>query len=365
MGRKDDQCLRYIANHRQFGYRGNCLPVDHDKARTMSRTLIVVPVLNDGHSLGILVPELAKRLNGRCVSLLIVDDGSLPPIENGSEISVEALPGQIITLSRTFGHQKAIAIGLAYAAANRLADLFVIMDADGEDDPKDVERLLDAIANSSDPLSIVVAKRTKRSEGIAFRVFYQLYRFVFLLLTGHHISFGNFSAMPISAVQRLVAMSELWMSLPGTILRSRLPMIEVPTERGRRYRGQSRMNLVSLVTLGFGAVATFLDSALTRIILAAFALVACGIVASIVASGLKLVGMATPGWVTTVIGDSLILMIGVAILSFVGLSLTIIVGAHTVPAPAVNFQQFIVRISNLASGSKDTEQRFELRDRAG
>ena len=184
-----------------------------------ARTLIVIPVLNDAHSLSILVQELAKRLIGRNVSLLIVDDGSVPPIDVSSEAGAAALPGQVITLSRTLGHQKAIAIGLAYAAADRLADVFVIMDADGEDDPKDVERLLDAIAHSSDQLSIVVAKRTKRSEGIAFRLFYQLYRFVFFLLTGHRISFGNFSAMPIGAVQRLVAMSELWMSLPGTILR--------------------------------------------------------------------------------------------------------------------------------------------------
>jgi polyisoprenyl-phosphate glycosyltransferase len=329
----------------------------------MSRTLIVLPVLNDAHSLEVLIQELAKGLKERFVSMLIVDDGSLPPIEIGSEAS--ALPGQIITLSRTLGHQKAIAIGLAYAAAHRLADVFIIMDADGEDDPKDVERLLDEVATARDPMSIVVATRTKRSEGVAFRIFYQLYRFVFLLMTGHHISFGNFSAMPISAVQRLVAMSELWMSLPGTILRSRLPMIEVPTERGRRYRGQSRMNLVSLVTHGFGAVTAFVEIALTRMILAAFTLVACGIVASIIAFGLKLVGMATPGWLTTVIGDSLILLVGVAILSFVGLSLTIIVGAHTVPAPAVNFQQFILRISNLAPGSKDAERRFELRDHTG
>ena len=145
----------------------------------------------------------------------------------------------------------------------------------------------------------------------------------------------------------------------------RLPIIKVSTKRGRRYGGRSRMDLVSLVTLGFGAVTTFLESALTRIILAAFALVACGIGASIVASGLKLAGMATPGWVTTVISDSLILLVGVVILSFVGLSLTIIVGTHTVPAPAVSFQQFIARISNLASESKGAEYRFELRDRAG
>jgi hypothetical protein len=49
------------------------------------------------------------------VSLLVIDDGSLPPIEIAEEVDACALPGQVITLSRNLGHQMAIAIGLAYA----------------------------------------------------------------------------------------------------------------------------------------------------------------------------------------------------------------------------------------------------------
>jgi hypothetical protein len=105
------------------------------------------------------------------------------------------------------------------------------------------------------------------------------------------------------------------------------------------------MNFVSLVTLGFGAVSTFLESVLTRIILGASGLVAVSVLASAVAIFLKLVGMATPGWMTTVIGVSLTLMIGVAILCFVGLALTILMGSQTVPAPSANYRSFIARIS--------------------
>jgi hypothetical protein len=246
-------------------------------------------------------------------------------------------------LSRNLGHQKAIAIGLAYAVAHRLADIFLVMDADGEDMPDDVPRMLTSIEGCSD-LSIAVAKRIKRSERLTFRIFYQLYRLVFLFFTGHRISFGNFSAMRIGAAQRLVNMGELWVSLPATILRSRLPLIELSVERGRRYQDDSRMNIVSLVILGFGAVAAFLDIALTRMILSASGLVGLCLVASAVATVLKLVGLATPGWVTTVIGTSLILMIGVAILSFIGLALSILAGAHTIPTPCMLFQSFVARV---------------------
>jgi polyisoprenyl-phosphate glycosyltransferase len=306
------------------------------------RTLIIVPVLNDEGSLTTLIRELTRELADRtAVSMLVVDDGSVPPIDL---VHVRALEGQVITLSRNLGHQKAIAIGLAHAVAHSLADVFVVMDADGEDRPGDVARLLAAV-ESGPELSLVVAQRTKRSERLAFRASYQLYRLLFFLLTGHRISFGNFSAIGIAAARRLVAMHELWASFPATLIRSRLPIVELPTDRGKRYHDQPRMNFVSLVTHGFGAVSTFLESVLTRIILGASILVAVCVLASVVAIALKLVGMATPGWMTTVIGVSLILMVSIAILSFVGLGLSLLAGSQTVPAPSASYSSFIARIS--------------------
>jgi hypothetical protein len=318
---------------------------------TATSVLIVVPVLNDERSLGVLIRELARQLAGRPqVSMLVVDDGSLPPLDM-SRMALsdnESLPGQIITLSRNVGHQRAIAIGLAYAAAHQLADIMVVMDSDGEDLPGDVPRLLAAVEDGSE-MAIAVAKRVKRSERFAFRAFYQLYRLIFRMLTGHRIAFGNFSAMRIGAVQRLVSMSELWLSFPATVLRSRLPIVELPTHRGLRYRDQPRMNIVSLVVLGFGGVSAFLESALTRIILAASGLIGFCLVASVTATIFKFIGWATPGWVTTVIGMSLILFVGLAILCFIGLALSILAGAHTVQTPAALFQSFIARTMKFES----------------
>jgi hypothetical protein len=306
------------------------------------RTVIIVPALNDEGGLTTLVRELASELADRTAfSLLVVDDGSIPPIDVGNALLVD---GRVLTLSRNLGHQKAIAIGLAYALANNLADVFVVMDADGEDRPRDVARLLTALESGSE-FSVVVAQRMNRREPLAFRAFYQIYRLLFFLLTGYRISFGNFCAMHIAAARRLVAMNELWVNFPATLIRSRLPLIELPTERGKRFQDRSRMNFISLITLGFGAVSTFAESVLTRIILAASGLVAVCVCASASAIVLKLVGMATPGWMTSVLGASLILTIAVAILSFVGLALTILAGSQTIPAPSAVYSSFIARAS--------------------
>ena len=105
------------------------------------------------------------------------------------------------------------------------------------------------------------------------------------------------------------------------------------------------MNFISLITLGFGAISTFVESVLTRIIIAASGLVAVCVFASAAAIVLKVVGMATPGWMTTVIGVSLILTIAVAILAFVGLALTILAGSQAVPAPSATYLSFIARTS--------------------
>ena len=180
------------------------------------------------------------------------------------------------------------------------------MDADGEDKPQDVPRLLAAIGDRRS--IVVVGERTKRSEDLVFRTFYQIYWLMFFLLTGHRIGFGNFLALPAVSARRVANMGELWLSLPATILRSRIPIINVPTERGSRLHGTSQMSLVSLVVHGLRAMAVFVEYALTRIILGALALLLLCAVASAVAIFQKFIGMATPGWVTTVVGVSLVIL---------------------------------------------------------
>ena len=319
--------------------------------------VIIIPVLNDGRSLSILIQDLARHLSDRSrISLLVVDDGSLPPLEPCSLASNdEGLPGQIVTLYRNLGHQKAIAIGLAYAVSSSLADIIVVMDADGEDLPSNVSQMLTAVETAPE-LSVTVATRVKRSERLTFRFFYQLYRLVFWMLTGQRISFGNFSAMRFGAARRLINMSELWLSYPATILRSGLPRVELPMERGHRYRDEPRMNVVSLVTLGFGAVSVFFERVLTRVILVASALIGFCLLASILALILKVIGLATPGWVTTVIGICLIVLLGVGILAFVGLALGFLAGPHTVQTPATLYALFVARISKFGSGAETSKQ---------
>ncbi|RST86282.1 glycosyltransferase [Aquibium carbonis] len=280
---------------------------------------IVVPVFNDWDSLRILIAELARSLADETgpVHLLVVDDGSTEADTGFAEALAETgIEGTLVRLVRNVGHQRAIAIGLCHAVRTP-AEAIVIMDGDGEDRPQDVPLLLRALRVNAG--SIVVAERGRRSEGLRFTLFYRLYRQIFSLLTGTQITFGNFSAMDRAVARRLTAMHELLLHVPATMLRSRCPIIRVAADRGHRFAGLSKMNLVSLVVHGLSSVAVFSERTFTRILLFSAGMFGLSALATAVAVIMKLAGLATPGWATTVAGILMIVLVQNAAVALGGL----------------------------------------------
>lgn len=227
----------------------------------------MTPVLNDWASLAELVQRigaLAALAQDRVV-VVAVDDGSIrvePPPASALGGALEQI--HIVRLRANQGHQRAIALGLAWAERNVTCDLFVVMDSDGEDRPEELENLL--AAHRRKPEAIVVARRKRRSEGLAFRVFYQVYKALFLVLTGKPISFGNFSLIPAQYVPNVIYNGGVWNNYAATLLRCRIPIVFEPTIRGTRYFGVSSMNFTSLMIHGMSAISVFSDMVIGRII---------------------------------------------------------------------------------------------------
>ncbi|MEL6859925.1 MAG: glycosyltransferase [Pseudomonadota bacterium] len=228
---------------------------------------IVTPVLNDWDSFQQLVREIdaLPALQGRNVSILAVDDGSISiELED-----VAALPGcvqdlNVLRLKANQGHQRAIAIGLSYIYEHAAPEQVIVMDSDGEDRPQDIEALLKA--HEEAPQKIVVAKRRQRSESFVFKAFYQVYKSMFATLTGRTISFGNFSLVPGNRLSNVIFNTGIWNNYAATLLKSRVPIIVTPTDRGKRFFGASSMSLTSLIVHGISAIAVFSDIAIGRMI---------------------------------------------------------------------------------------------------
>lgn len=306
----------------------------------MTRFVIVTPIYEDNEASSRLFRDLHAVL-GPQVFIAAVDDGSVrEPVEPGL-LREAGASGVVIRLRRNVGHQRAIAIGLSYAAENHVdADCVIVMDSDGEDTPQSILELIEPL--QSDAVDIVVAQRRSRVESLRFRTFYRVYRWMFNLFSGRQISFGNFMAMKVPAMKRLAAMNEIWTHIAASVLVSKLRVAVRPLDRGRRYAGQSKMNFVGLALHGFRAMMVFAEDVLLRVGIASSIVAILAILGGIAAVLLKLNDIATPGWFSVALGVLLIVFLQTGVLTLMSLMLTGML--RSAANVAVDWKQFVDRV---------------------
>ncbi|MEK7226709.1 MAG: glycosyltransferase family 2 protein [Bacteroidota bacterium] len=278
------------------------------------KIIILTPFFDEEESLNQLLSglnSLLPQFPDSSFSLLVIDDGSTGKftIKAASQFSV-----QVLRLQRNIGHQKAIAVGLAYIKENMECDKVLVMDADGEDRPEDAIALLKESQNN--PGNIIFAKRKSRQEGNSFRLFYSIYKFAFRILTGKRIAFGNFLIMPKPLLDKVVYYSEIWNHIAGGILKTGLPYSSVITHRGKRYAGRSKMSFHSLLMHGLGAIAVFIDTIAGRLLIFSLVLIGISLLAILALVGVKtFTDLAIPGWTSTVMSAMLIILLQSFLLS--------------------------------------------------
>jgi glycosyltransferase involved in cell wall biosynthesis len=301
-----------------------------------ARVVIVAPVYRDWHSASILCRELDDNLSKLATiaaRVILVDDGSPGGVEGWRSFAPQTLNTiDVLRLRRNLGHQRAIAVGLCYIHDYCPCDMVVVMDADGEDRPEHAIELIKRFLDG--PPRIIFAERRKRLEGATFQVGYVLYRVVHRVLTGIPVRVGNFSVLPSASLNCLVSMSETWNHYAGAIFKSKLGYEVVPLDRGRRYYGQSHMDVTSLVNHGLAGIATFHDTVAVRILLASVLAMTVAVLALAVVMGVWIPSrLPIPNWASYWAGFLLLLLIQILVSSF-NLVFTLItnrVGASFVP----------------------------------
>jgi len=310
------------------------------------RIAIVTPVYNDWESFH----ELLRRLDAMAAvqrdvafDVIAVDDGSTMPLRDGflADAGLAHLGGiDVLHVASNLGHQRAIAIGLTEVDLRGGHSATIVMDSDGEDRPEVVPALVAALRE--DPRRIVVARRARRSEGLVFRIFYALYKLLFRLLTGKAIAFGNFCVLPAPCVRRLVAMPEIWNTLAAAVPRSRMPIHACPADRGVRYAGESRMNMVGLLLHGLSAVSVYSDVAFVRILVFSFALAGvtlCGIAAVVAIRFFT--DLAIPGWATYTVAALVIVLLQTLMLSLGSIFLLLSNRSTMSPPPRLMAAEYV------------------------
>ena len=213
----------------------------------MKKIIILTPLFNDWKSVSKLLNEIDLQINKweAEVSVIIVNDASTEK-RSGLVSNYKKIKSiKILNMKENRVHQRCIATGLKYICKNEDFDRVIIMDADGEDRPEEINDFYKKAQEN--PNKTITGNRFKRSEGTLFKILYEIHKLLTLVFTGKLIKFGNFTSLPKNHVQQLIKKPYLWNSFSSSIIKAIKDRISIPSVRGIRYVQPSKMNFFALV----------------------------------------------------------------------------------------------------------------------
>lgn len=251
--------------------------------------------------------ERTSELAGMERRFIPVDDtaGADPAIE-----SLQKHPDtHVVSVPFPLGHQRALVFGLRRLASQMDdSDLVVTLDADGEDQPEDMPRLLSALGRSGQLRGLALADRTQRKESWRFKVLYFLFKLLFVLLTGGVIRSGNYAAYRGWFAKNLLFHPHFDLCYSSSLLTFNLQIERVPCARGSRYFGRSKMTFLKLIMHGIRMLMPFADRIAVRGLVIFSLSFAVGVLLGIAVIAVRLfTDLAIPGWATYTLLFSLML----------------------------------------------------------
>ena len=275
---------------------------------------VVVPAHNEEQNVATLVAELRQVLDAAACSfeLLLVDDGSTdatPDIIRAMAHADRRVRGLILT--RNFGHQAAISIGLTHVRGRTVG----IMDADLQDRPADMLALYEACR--AEDADVTFATRRSRQESRARRFAYHLFYRILSRLARISIPLdsGDFCVMSRRFVDQLNSLPERLRFVRG--LRSWIggKQIAVPVDRDARRAGTPKYTMSKLVRLAIDGLVSFSDVPLRLASVMGFCVSALAILGMVVVLVWKLTGRLPAGAGVATIALSILFLGGVQLLT--------------------------------------------------
>jgi polyisoprenyl-phosphate glycosyltransferase len=215
---------------------------------------VVIPVLNEAQTIPLLLDRLNNTLYGIRWEVIFVDDGSTDATPFILErAAIEDSRVKLVRFSRNFGHQAAVTAGLDFADG----DAVVVMDADLQDPPDLLPRMLDLFEQGYD---VVSPQRISREAESRFKkwtaaLFYRVIsRMADQRLTPNVGDFRLFSRRAVLAIRSL---REQHRYMRGIAAWLGLREIIIPFERRARAAGRTHYSLFKMLRFAWTGISSF------------------------------------------------------------------------------------------------------------
>ena len=243
----------------------------------MDTYTFLLPVYNDWESTKILLNQIEKYLKNikNNYKVLIINDNSSEKIEYNFNKKKFFKEIKILNLNKNIGSQKSIATGLKYISKNHKNnnEKFIIMDSDGEDDPKKIKEIIKLVEKNK-KLQIITMNRTIRKESLFFSILYEIHLIITFLITFNYIRFGNFSFLKKKIVDKITKKNELWLAYSATLKKYFLNRSSILAPRRKRISGKSKMSYLGLIYHSINIQSVFKKNILIYYLLYSFILFA-------------------------------------------------------------------------------------------
>ena len=225
---------------------------------------ILIPVYNDWKS----VSKLLDGINNLSVdpkfqiSIIIVNDASNHDRQEEDKNLDNIFSIKILNMKVNQGHARCIAAGLKYIYEKEDFDYVIPMDGDGEDRPEEIKEFTKQIEVSN--TKPIVGSRVRRSESLLFQICYKIHKLITFTFTGQSIKFGNFTCLPKSTVEKMINEKATWNSFSGSLTKIEKDLLSMPSTRGTRYFGPSKMSFYNLIKHSLSIISVFRKNFLIR-----------------------------------------------------------------------------------------------------
>ena len=210
------------------------------------RHIILIPVYNDQKSLNKLLIKIDSHLDpvtNLRTEILILDDKSTYRIniDNKKFKNLEKI--SILTVKKNLGSQKIIAVGLNYLKKIKENFFITVMDSDGEDNPVEIEKMLELASKNVD--HVITSNRKGRNDSLLIRFLYKLHLLITFFFSFKWISFGNFTTFNSKNIERILSDTSSWLAYSSSVIKN-CKIKRVYARRDKRYFDKSKLSLLKL-----------------------------------------------------------------------------------------------------------------------